>query len=101
MVAPGGLVVGVVVFHKGGGILGQRVRHAAAQGIAAALVVLCALAVEGLPLGVAVGFAVLGVKITLGVHPRHVIHGGGHGGLDPGVQGGGVQGHAAPARRCR
>ena len=97
MVAPGGLVVGVVVLDKEGRVVGQGVHHAARPGVNAGLVVGGALGVQGRALGVALRLAVVGVKVAFGPHPAHVVHGGSHRGFDPGVQGGGVQGHAAPA----
>ena len=41
--------------------------------------------------------AVRGIKIAFGGDAAHVVHGGDHGGLDPGVDGRRVQGQAAPA----
>ena len=97
MVAPRGLVIGVVVFHKGGGVLRQRVHHAAAQSVCAGLVVLQPLGVQRRLFAVAGFLAVLRVKIAVGVDAGHVVHGDRHRRFDAGIQRGGVQGQAAPA----
>ena len=55
-----------------------------------------ALRVQLLPEGVA-GIGVHAVEIAVGRDAAHVVHGDGHGGLDAGVHGGGVQAHAAKA----
>ena len=41
------------------------------------------------------GLGIHGVKIAVGRDAAHVVHGDGHGGLDAGIHGGGVQAHAA------
>ena len=43
------------------------------------------------------GLGIHGVKIAVGRDAAHVVHGDGHGGLDAGIHGGGVQAHAAEA----
>ena len=69
VVAPGSLVVVVVVLHIEGGVLGHFFRHTAAQSVGAALVVLDPLGVEGLFLLIPGGLAVLRVEVAVGVHP--------------------------------
>ncbi len=101
MIAARGLVVIMVVLEVEGRVLRHGVGHAAAQGILAALVVREPLGVHGYALGIAGLLAVLGVKIAIGVHPAHVIHGGGHGSLDPGVQTSPGYSKSSFRRRCQ
>ena len=97
MVGPA-LVVFAVVLHIEGDVL----RHGQGQAAAGAAVV--AAAADGSPGGAAALtnlmaglLAVGGVEIALGGDAAHIVHGGDHGGLDPGVDGCGVQRQSAPA----
>ena len=90
-------VIGIVVLDKLRCVLRQRIHHAACQSIAAAEIVLSALGVHGLLFGIAGVGGVFTVKIAVGIHAGHVVHGHGGGRLDAGILCGGVHRHAAPA----
>lgn len=97
MIAARGLVVVEVVLKVEGGVLRHGIRYTAAQGVLAVLVVGQPLSVQSLALGITGLLAVLGVKVAVGVYPAHVVHGGGHSCLDPGIQSSHVQRQSAPA----
>ena len=97
MVAARGLVVVVIVAHEGGRVCRQGINDAAGALRAAVAVVEGALGAELLAQALAGFGAVIGVEVAAGGDAAHVVHGGGDGGLDARVDGGGVNGHAAPA----
>ena len=97
MVAASGLVVIVVVLHKERRVLRQRIDHTASEPVFTGLQVQKSLGTHS-GLRLVTGFlTVSGIEIPLGIHTGHVVHGGGHGRLDPGVQCRCIDGHAAPA----
>ena len=97
MIATFCFIVSVIIFYKKRRICRERVYYAAAKFVSAGFVIFGALCVQRLAFGVACITAVFGVKITVGVHARHIIHGTGYGSFNAGIQRGGVQCHAAPA----
>ena len=97
MIAAFCFVVIVIIFYKKRRICRERVCYAAAKFVSAGFVIFGALCVQRLAFGVARITAVFGVKITVGVHARHIIHGAGYGSFNAGIKCGGVQCHAAPA----
>ena len=92
-----GLVVGMIVFHKPRGIVGQRVDDTTGTLVSTYLIVLGALGGNGLALLHALRLGVLTGKIALYVHLRHVVHRGGNGCLDARIDGGSIDGHATKA----
>ena len=97
MVAAGSLIVGVIVLHKLRCVLRQRIDHAASQRVAAVFIVLGALCIHCFSLLKARLLGILRVKIAVGGHAGHVVHGHGGGRLDAGVDSRSVYRHAAPA----
>ena len=87
----------MVILHELWGICWQRVHHASGKGIRSVAVILRALGIELLAQGMAVVGIIVGVEIPVGVHAAHVIHGSGDRCLDAGVDGCGIDCHAAPA----
>ena len=101
MIAASRLVIVVIIFDIERRVLWHFCCHAAAQGMSAIPAVFDTLGIERLFLFIPGCFTVLCIKIAIGVHTGHIIHGGGHRGLDPGIEGSGIQGHPSPIRRCR
>ena len=97
MVAAPGLIIAMVILHKLRCILRQWVDHAAGKSVAAVFVVLDALDVHRLFLCVTGIGGVFAVKISIGVHTSHIIHGHGSGCLNAGIHSSGIDCHAAPA----
>ena len=97
MIASGCLIVGVIVLHKLRRVLRQRINHAARQRIAAVFIVLGALCIHCFSLLKACLFRILAVKVAVGSHTSHVVHGHSSGSFDAGVNGCGVDCHTAPA----
>lgn len=96
VVSPGCLVIGVVVFDELGDVVGQGVYDSSGGCVCPLLVVAGALCVQLLAHPVAfVGGH--GVEISVGGAPADVVHGGGDGGFDAGVDGGCVEGEPSPA----
>ena len=91
------LVIGIVILDKLRCILRQRVNHTTGKGVTAVFIVLRALGVHGLFLFVAGIAGILTVKISVGVHTGHIVHGRCHSSLDAGIHSSGIDGHAAPA----
>ena len=91
------LVVVMVIFYIEGSVFRYICRHTTAKSIGTILVVTDPLGVEDLFLLVPGSLTVLCVKIAIGVHAGHIVHGGSTSGLNSGVQRCRVQGHAAPA----
>ena len=97
MIGPA-LVVLAVVFHEEGGILRHRQGHTAAHpAVVAAAVDGGSGDIVSLPSLMTGLLAVRLVKVAFGGNAAHVVHGGDHGGLDPGVDGRRVQGHTTPS----
>ena len=82
MVAAPGLIIAMVILHKLRCILRQWVDHAAGKSVAAVFVVPGALDVHRLFLCVTGIGGVFAVKISIGVHTSHIIHGHGSGCLN-------------------
>ena len=96
MVASRSLVVGVIVRHKLRRVIGQLIDHAARQRVAVIFIVLGALRVQRFTLFKARLLRILGVKIAVCDHAGHVVHRHSSSSLDTGVDGCGVDCHAAP-----
>ena len=94
MIAAFCLVVSIIVFHEPGGSIRQRVDDTTGTLVRARLVVLGALLGQGLASLHALLLGVAALEVALAVHLRHVVHRGGYSGLDTGVDGSGVDGHA-------
>ena len=97
MVASGRLIVGVIVLYKLRCVLRQRIDYAARQRIAAVFIVLGALCIHCFSLLKACLLRILAVKVAVGSHTGHVVHGHGSGRFNAGVNGGGIDRHTAPA----
>ena len=97
VIAPRGLVVVVIVLYEEGRVLRQRVHDAARSGVGSVSEILRALCVHHLPHGLAALLFIFGIEVAVAGDAGHVVHGGGHRRLDPRVDAGCLQGHAAPA----
>ena len=97
MVAALRLVIGMVVLHKPGCILWQRVDDAACTLVCSCLVVFRALPGHGLALLHALLRGVFALEVALDVHLAHVVHRAGDGCLDARVDGSGIDGHTSKA----
>ena len=90
-------VVGIIVLYKLRCVLRQRIDHTACQSIGAVFVIYSALCIHGFFLLKACLLRILSIKISVGRYTGHVVHGHGRGNFDAGVNGGGIERHAAPA----
>ena len=90
-------VIVVVILHKERRVFRKRIDHTAAKFILAVFQILKSLGAHGGFCLVTGLLAVGGIEISLGVHTGHIVHGRSHCRLDPGIQRGCIDGHAAPA----
>ena len=97
MIAALCFVVGVVILDELGRVLRQRIDHTSGQGICTVFVVHRALGAHGFFLLKAGITGILTVKISVGVHTGHIVHGHSRCRFDAGVHSGGIDSHAAPA----
>ena len=97
MVASRSLIVGIIVLYKLRCVLRQRINYATRQRIAAVFVIYSALCIHGFFLLKACLLRILSIKISVGRYTGHVVHGHSSGNFDAGVNGGGIERHAAPA----
>ena len=95
MIAARRLVI-IVIIDEELRLRGADVGQAAGQGAASVPVIFGALGVQ-LPTQLGAAVRIHLVEVAVGDDAAHVVHGGGHGGLDAGVHGRRVQRHAAPA----
>ena len=97
MIATWRFVVGIIVLYKLRCVLRQRINYATRQRIAAVFVIYSALCIHGFFLLKACLLRILSIKISVGRYTGHVVHGHSSGNFDAGVNGGGIERHAAPA----
>ena len=96
MIASGGLVIRMIILNEKRSVLRQRIHHTASQLIASPAVICNALGIECLTGSIAC-ILIHGIKIPIGIHAAHVIHGHGGSRLHTGVNRRCVQGKSAPA----
>ena len=97
MAATGSLIVGVIVLYKLRCVLRKRINYATRQRVAAVFIVLRALHIQRFSLFKACLLRILAVKVAVGSYTGHVVHSHSRGRFNAGIDGGGIDRHAAPA----